>query len=465
MRTDSVIKVIPGERFTPCGLADKCQAKVMFESSSLMRGRERYSILLLDEAFRIVQQEKEVYLVKAGRTEELPYQREDILDVLSHIAAENPSLHQDLPTPTGGFGYLSYEFARFCDSIHLTEKEDPYSQYDAQFIFGHIQLIFDHATDLIYILGLNYDEDEIDLEKQVAETAARIEDFDFNYLIKRESLSQAVIQEDPEGNRRFLQGVEHIKDQITSGNLLQGVLSRRLSIKTDLSAFEAYKQLRSVNPSPYMFYIDFGDFQLFGASPEVMVKVKEGRVTLRPIAGTRRRGKSQREDIALEQELLGDEKECAEHLMLVDLARNDLARVCKPETVSVPEYMSIERYSHVMHIVSEVTGDLSPGVEGPAVVRACFPAGTVSGAPKIRAVETIDRLETERRGFYAGLIGYMEAGGNLDTCISIRTAMRIQDTIILQAGAGIVYDSVAERELEETNEKLRAMAASLGVEV
>jgi anthranilate synthase component 1 len=214
-----------------------------------------------------------------------------------------------------------------------------------------------------------------------------------------------------------------------------------------------------------MFYLDFGGFQLFGASPEVHVKVKEGRAVMRPIAGTRRRGATEAEDRRLEAELLADEKERAEHLMLVDLARNDLGRICVPGSVRVTESMVVERYSHVMHIVSQVEGALPDGVSGIEAIRATFPAGTVSGAPKIRAMEVIDGLEREIRGFYAGIVGYVESGGTLDTCIAIRSALRIGDRLVVQAGAGIVYDSVPEREYEETQAKLGALGKALGVEV
>jgi anthranilate synthase component 1 len=219
------------------------------------------------------------------------------------------------------------------------------------------------------------------------------------------------------------------------------------------------------NPSPYLFYLDFGPYQLFGSSPEVHVKVKDEQVKIRPIAGTRKRGGSREEDRALEAELRGDAKERAEHLMLVDLARNDIGRVCAPGTVEVTDYMSVERYSHVMHLVSEARGTLEPGKTGVDAIRATFPAGTVSGAPKIRAIETIDSLEPVRRGFYAGLVGYVEPGGSLDTCITIRSALKKDDLLVMQAGAGIVYDSVPERELAETEQKLAAMRAAAGIEV
>jgi anthranilate synthase component 1 len=299
----------------------------------------------------------------------------------------------------------------------------------------------------------------------VRETEARLNDLDFNYLSENAEDRKAELIEVPGEKEAFLRGVQQVKEEIIRGNLLQGVLSRRLRIRSHIPALEAYKNLRSSNPSPYLFYLDFRDFQLFGSSPEVQVKVKEGIAEMHPIAGTRRRGSSQEEDLLLAQELRSDEKEKAEHLMLVDLARNDLGRVCAQGSVKVGSFMEVEHYSHVMHLVSKVTGRLSEGRSGPDAIRATFPAGTVSGAPKIRAIEVIDSLEEEPRSFYAGLVGYLEPDGSIDTCITIRSALKIGDCLILQAGAGIVYDSVPERELEETNEKLRALAGSVGLEV
>jgi anthranilate synthase component 1 len=214
-----------------------------------------------------------------------------------------------------------------------------------------------------------------------------------------------------------------------------------------------------------MFFLDFDDYQLFGASPEVHVKVTDGRALMRPIAGTRRRGSTSKEDRSLEKELLADEKERAEHLMLVDLARNDLGRICRPGSVEVTQSYVIERYSHVMHIVSQVEGELEDQRSGNDAIRATFPAGTVSGAPKIRAIETIDGLEPLVRSFYAGIVGYVEPDGTLDSCITIRSGLKKGESLYLQAGAGIVYDSDPEREFEETNQKLRATAKAIGLEV
>ena len=465
VRHDGIIKVVAGERFTPYTLARKLGARAILESSSFQKGKERYSILLVDEAFRITQRDHRVVMKKDGTGYAIKSTHQDILDVLRYFADQQPPLHQDLPIPAGGIGYLSYEFARFCDDMQFRMKQDPLDLPDAEFVFGHIFVVFDHYTDIIYLVGMNYHEHEIDLESRIHETEQKLDDLDFNYLASNGTTKELKLEEREGERERYLSGIESVKHEIVKGNLLQGVLSRRLYVRTDLSALEAYKNLRSANPSPYLFYIDFGEYQLFGSSPEVHVKVKDGEAIIHPIAGTRRRGADAAEDAILEKELLDDAKERAEHLMLVDLARNDLGRFCRSGSVTVDEFMGVERYSHVMHIVSRVSGSLRDGMTGLDAIRATFPAGTVSGAPKIQAVHTIDSLEAEPRKFYAGLVGYMEPGGDLDTCITIRSAMKRGDLLALQAGAGIVYDSTPEREFEETGEKLRALAASVGLEM
>lgn len=466
VRHDGLIRVVPGDKYTPYSLAVKLGAKVILESSSYKKGRERYSLLMLQEAFRVGQRDKEVFLVKDGVEKRVKSTGRDILDVLMYFARQHPDPAQDFPFPAGGIGFLSFEFSRFCDNIKMTKKANNLNLPDSLFLFGHVYAIFDHYTDLIYLLGLNYAESEIDLKAALEAVEARITDGDWAHLDKADqSYTAEVVEPDYDEKSVFMRNVEHIRTEIIAGNLLQGVPSRRLRVRTAMPALEAYRRLRSSNPSPYLFYLDFGDFQLFGASPEVHVKVRDGVAEIRPIAGTRRRGKTEAEDRALEKELLADIKERAEHLMLVDLARNDLGRICQPGSVKVTDYYTIERYSHVMHIVSRVEGKLKDDKLGIDAIRATFPAGTVSGAPKIRAIEILDRIEPEARQFYAGVIGHISPDGSLDTCIAIRSAMKRGDMMYLQAGAGVVYDSNPERELEETNEKLRATARSIGLEV
>ena len=463
---ETVIKVIPGERFTPYGLAMKLGAKVMLESASSKKGRDRYSLLLIQEAFRVSQEGHDVFLNKGGKKFRIKAGHRDVLDVLMYFARQHEDPGQDFPFPAGGVGFLSFEFCRFCDTINLAPKPDPLELPDALFLFGHVFLIYDHYTDLIYLVGLNYKESSVDLEAAIAGVEARINDGDWTSLDPSgTSYPAEIVPQDYDPDETYKKNVEAMRKEVIAGNLLQGVPSRRLLVKTEMPALEAYRRLRSSNPSPYMFYFDFGDFQLVGASPEVHIKVKAGVAEIRPIAGTRRRGKNEKEDLALEAELLADVKERAEHLMLVDLARNDLGRIAQPGTVKVTDSYFIERYSHVMHIVSRVEAKLQPDKQGIDALRASFPAGTVSGAPKIRAIEVIDRLEPVPRRFYSGVVGHLSPDGSLDTCIAIRSVVKKGDTFVLQAGGGIVYDSNPERELEETYEKMRATARSLGLEI
>ena len=460
----SLVRTIPGERFTPYTLALKLQAKVLLESASFVKGRERYSIMLLREAFAIFERGGTIYMKRDGKDFAVKSKGRDILDILLYFANQHSEETFPFPFPAGGIGYLAYEYATKFDTVHLRAKNDELGLPIACFLFGHVFLVFDHYTDSISIVGTNYREHEIDLQQAVDSTVERINDLDFNFMSASDEPVAAVTVESAERGR-YEQGVATVREEIIKGNLLQGVLSRRLAITTGIKALDAYRALRSTNPSPYMFFMDFGTFQLFGASPEVHVKVREDRVIIRPIAGTRKRGETVEEDRQLERDLLADEKEKAEHLMLVDLARNDIGRICTPGSVQVTESMIIERYSHVMHIVSQVEGRLEDGKNGLDAVRATFPAGTVTGAPKIKAMEIVDGLEPDIRGFYAGVIGYVEAGGSLDSCIAIRCAVKRGDLLVLQAGAGIVYDSVPEREFEETSNKLQALATAVGIEV
>ena len=251
------------------------------------------------------------------------------------------------------------------------------------------------------------------------------------------------------------------KEYIFAGDIIQTVLSQRLSTNIKGDVFNLYRGLRTVNPSPYMYYFDFGNFWVVGSSPEVMVRLEGKKAEIRPIAGTRARGKSIEEDLALERELLADEKEKAEHVMLVDLARNDMGRVCESGSVMVSDFMTVERFSHVMHIVSNVSGTLKNGADAFDLFRATFPAGTVSGAPKVRAMQIIDELETTKRALYAGAVGYFDFYGNMDTCIAIRTMLIKGKTAYIQAGGGIVADSVPEKEYQESYNKAAALLKTI----
>ena len=270
------------------------------------------------------------------------------------------------------------------------------------------------------------------------------------------------------GEQAFLRSVDKIKDYIMAGDAMQVVPSQRLSAPFTASPLNLYRSLRRLNPSPYMFFLNLGDFHIVGSSPEVLARLEDGQVTVRPIAGTRRRGKTEEEDLALEQDMLDDPKEIAEHLMLIDLGRNDVGRISKSGTVEVTEKMVVERYSHVMHITSNVVGDVTENMGPIEVLKATLPAGTLSGAPKIRAMEIIDEVEPVKRGVYGGAVGYIGWNGNMDTAIAIRTAV-IKDQILhVQAGAGVVADSKPELEWKETMNKARAVmraAAMVSAEV
>lgn len=460
-RTDMIIKSMPGERYTPFSLANKLGASAILESASFTHGKDRYSILLLQEAFHVVQEPEKVVLYVEGQR--VPLSHSTILEALVAIASQNPLPSEGIPLPGAGIGYLGYEYCQRCDTITLAMQNDTTGLPDAHFVVGHVYIVFDHFTDTIHLFGMNYEEHEIDLQEAVNRIIRRLEDLDFTYLAAPQPpLPCSVVSDEQASHDEFIEGVHIIQNHIVAGDLLQAVLSRRLVLSSREPPLFAYRRLRSKNPSPYLFFIDFGDYQLVGSSPESLVRVKDGVASIRPIAGTRRRGSTVMEDEQLRKELLGDPKERSEHLMLLDLARNDLGRVCIPGSVRVPRNMEVEHFSHVMHIVSDVVGQIDPTNVRPIdVLAAAFPAGTVSGAPKIEAIERLSALEREKRGFYGGAVGYIEPDGDLDFCISIRCALKQDDTWTLQAGAGIVYASQPEREWEETNEKLGALRAIL----
>jgi len=468
-RTDAVKISIPGDRFTPFSLAKKLGALAVLESASFAHGKDRYSILLLDEAFRIIQDDLGISFIINGDRKRYDQtdivigdKTPDILDVLLYVAEQNSVPSEGIPLPGSGIGYLSFEFCARCDTIRMQKQRDDLQIPESAFIVGHLYIVFDHFTETIHIFGLNYAEHEINLEKAVKDITKRLTDLDFSYLAPPAQNEACTIVTDIESSKKeYIEKVIALKKHIVAGDIVQAVPSRRLQLKCDVEALEVYRRLRSINPSPYMFLLDFGEFQLVGASPESLVRVREGKAAIHPIAGTRRRGKNSAEDEKLKEELAADPKERAEHLMLVDLARNDLGRVCESGSVEVTSFMEAELYSHVIHLVSEVTGKLAQNKKPIEVLRSSFPAGTVSGAPKISAIEILSGLEKSKRNFYAGSVGYVASSGDLDFCIAIRCALKQDDLWTLQAGGGIVHASDPEREWEETNEKLGSMRAVL----
>jgi anthranilate synthase component I len=364
----------------------------------------------------------------------------------------------------GALGYLSFDAARYFERLPLPER-DPLKLPDAAFMDVDTLLVFDHVRRTIRLLTHVWPETDPQTARRAAER--RLDDLEERLTAGlpsgRSPLSVAGgawVSSVERG--RFEDMVRAGKHYIRSGDIFQVVLSQRFSTPLVGDAFSLYRRLRRVSPSPYMYYLDFGDHQLVGASPELLLQVEGSRITARPIAGTRRRGSSEEEDQALARELEGDEKEQAEHLMLVDLARNDIGRVAAPGSVRVERFMQTERFSHVMHLVSDVTGELRDGYTALDALKAAFPAGTVSGAPKIRAMQIIAELEGERRGPYAGAVGFVNTRGDVEMAITIRTGVVVGGTLSVQAGAGIVADSSPEAEFEETLNKARAMLAAGG---
>jgi len=374
----------------------------------------------------------------------------------------------NLPRFCGGaVGYLSYETATRFDELP-SPANDPLGLPESLFMFVDTMLVFDHATHKIKVLShVHLDSD---IEQSYQNAVGKIDNLidRLSHALEPSQNKTALTLSKASSNLssnfskdEFEASVEKIKQYITSGEAIQVVLSQRLAQPTSAAPFEIYRALRTLNPSPYMFFLNFTDFCIIGASPEILVRVEDGMVMTRPLAGTRPRGKSLDEDIILEQELRNDEKERAEHIMLVDLGRNDIGHVSEPGTVEVSDLMDVERYSHVMHLVTHVQGKLRHDLDAFDALQACFPAGTVSGAPKIRAMEIIAELEPEKRGPYAGAVGYFSFSGNMDMAIAIRTMVATKGTAYVQAGCGIVYDSIPEREYQETMNKAQALLKAI----
>jgi len=402
---------------------------------------------------------------------------EDILDILKaelekFQVAEVPGL----PRFVGGAaGYLGYDVVRYFERLPET-AERVLDFPDAVFLLADTLVVFDHARHQLMILANAYlnGGGEDDVAQSYVEAIQRIERVSERLLRPLPAIPRRTGHRFTNGRgaqtlksnkeqETFEAMVRQAKEYIAAGDIFQVVLSQRLEQKTNAHPFAIYRALRMLNPSPYMFYFDFGqyDFQVIGASPEMHVRLEDGLAHVRPIAGTRWRGQDEAEDVALEKELLADEKERAEHVMLVDLGRNDLGRVSEYASVNVRDLMVVERYSHVMHIVSHVEGKLLPDKDAFDLMRATFPAGTVSGAPKVRAMEIIEELEAERRGPYAGAVGYFSHDGSMDTCITIRTMLVQGETVYVQAGAGIVADSDPTREHQECMNKALALMVAI----
>ncbi|MGB2661705.1 MAG: anthranilate synthase component I [Candidatus Omnitrophota bacterium] len=425
----------------------------------------RYSFLGSNPSLIIESKGKDVAFIRGKKIDKRTAE-DPISEIKSFMEKFRFVSVKGLPRFCGGLvGYLGYDMIRFIEDIPDKNPEE-FDIPDLQLVLTDTILIFDHVDHKIKVVsnslvekddpGEAYDKACKKIDR-IAEKLKAPASEPKETKVKRTSHEV----ESNFSEKDFCDIVEQAKEYIRAGDIIQVVLSQRLKKKTEAAPFSIYRALRSINPSPYMYYLNFGENKIVGSSPEILVRCEDGIVEVRPIAGTRKRGVNEEEDLKLEKELLADPKERAEHIMLVDLGRNDIGRVCDFSSVEPREVMRIERYSHVMHIVSDVVGKLNKDKDIYDLIRATFPAGTVTGAPKIRAMEIIDELENIRRGPYAGCVGYISFSGNIDMCITIRTILMNEKTAHMQAGAGIVLDSKPEMEYQETLNKAKAMIKAI----
>jgi len=469
-----VYKEILADTDTPVSAAMKLGGTPSFLLESVVGGEKwaRYSFLG-SRPSRVIKSRGNKIEIIDDATETKIFETEDPLEFIKREIIQYKSVSVlGLPRFYGGLvGYIGYDMVRYFESIpdeHRPGLELP----DMFFMVSDTVVIFDNLKGKIKVVSNTHVKNKSP-EDAYREAEEKIED-----IIERLRQSEMRSQKNRSmfDIQRSTKDFEHLgygssfvtkesfenavlrgKDYIMSGDIVQVVLSQRFERETYVNPFDIYRALRVINPSPYMYYIDTGDAKLVGSSPEILVRLEGRKVILRPIAGTRKRGETEEEDSVLEEELKKDPKEIAEHIMLVDLGRNDVGRVAEIGSVKVTELMNVEKYSHVMHLVSNVEGTLKDGLDAFDVLRACFPAGTVTGAPKVRAMEIIEELEPMRRGPYAGAVGYLSYSGNMDTCITIRTLVIKDNKVYVQAGAGIVADSIPDREYTETVSKAMGM--------
>lgn len=433
----------------------------------------RYSFLGGEPSILFQTKGHEVTIEYLSTGEKVRKEYDDPLKALEELMQNYQPVKVDgLPEFHGGaVGYMTYDMVRFVEELP-DDNEDEMQLPDSLFMIAETVLIFDHVNHQIKVVANAHIDGDVDAA--YTDAIRKIDDLvdklttasDISTIRNREQVPEHLPDPIPDPQSNFTKSayedvVKRAKEYIAAGDIIQVVPSQRFSRPISVDSFDVYRALRVVNPSPYMYYLKCGGFEIVGASPEMMVRVEDGIVQTVPIAGTRPRGKSAEEDRALEEELLNDPKERAEHVMLVDLGRNDLGRVCEYHSVKVTDLMIIERFSHVMHIVSHVVGKLRENLSAFDVIRACLPAGTLSGAPKIRAMEIIDELESSRRGTYGGAVGYFSFSGSADTAITIRTAVVKDGTAYVQAGGGVVADSVPENEYYETVSKAWAMLTAI----
>lgn len=472
-----VYRQLTGDGLTPVSAFRRIErGSPSFLFESVVGGEKvgRYSFLGTEPFLRFEARGREARVTRPGDRAEVPWtpcddpfaELEKILD--RYKATPMPGL----PRFTGGaVGFASYDSVRYTENLPDAPPDDR-GLPDLSFALFDRMVLFDHVRKTVLVVAQAHIEPGADPREAYDRASARVDELVARLAEPGPELPLMDVDGDgpitriPESNftrEQYEDVVRHCQEYIRAGDIFQVVPSQRFKRETTADAFDIYRVLRVVNPSPFLFYLDQGDFQLVGCSPEILVRVEDGTVTVRPIAGTRRRGRDEAEDRALAEELLADPKERAEHIMLVDLGRNDVGRVAVPSTVKLGDLMTVERYSHVMHITSNVTGTLAEGKTAFDALRAGLPAGTVSGAPKIRAMQIIDEVEPQRRGPYAGAVGYIDFTGNMDTCIALRTLVLVDHTAYVQAGGGVVYDSVPADEYDETVNKASGLLKAIEI--
>jgi len=432
----------------------------------------RYSFLGSSPDSVLIYKNKKAFLYERGKIKEELKGRDIFEKVQNAVSKFKPVKIAGLPPFHGGaVGYFCYDVVSEVEPTVIQPEKMPLDTPDAFFIFTDTLLAFDRVRHVIQIIANIKIDGQKTTSEYYDEAIEKIQNLREKLKSSPNKLPFAEIPKElkqiiPHSNKTFSEFkrmVEKTKKYIYDGDIIQAVISQRFSTPIKVSALSLYRAIRILNPSPYMFIINCGDHSLVGASPEVHAKCINGEITVRPIAGTRKRGENEEDDKKLAEELLADPKERAEHIMLVDLARNDIGRVAEKSSVKVEKLLIIEKYSHVMHIVSNVKGQLAKGLKADSVMRSTFPAGTLSGAPKVRAMQIISELEKERRGPYGGAVAYYSYEGNLDSCITIRTALLKNKMAYVQSGAGIVADSVPEKEYEETKNKAMAMMKAIAI--
>lgn len=462
----------PASIFIKAGGLEK--KSFLLESIEGAKNLSRYSFIGMDNEKLINFSEGYFELKKIDNKKNIKITTDRPMDELQKMMSDfhlykNPELDHFVG---GAVGYLSYDLVKYFDKIPLPGEE---SLYPEMLLFlTDLIIVFDHIFNKMKIIATVKIDSSVSPQKAYALSVSKIEELERKIFSDNINLTNSNFYFPANKNNNlelksnfkkedFMDSVEKAKRHIVNGDIFQIVLSQRFFVDSFSDSFNIYRALRTVNPSPYMYFLNFQDFKMIGSSPEPLLKIKGKKVMTFPIAGTRKRGDSKREDNCLIRELKNDEKEKAEHNMLVDLARNDLGRVCEFGSIKVAKYMYIEKYSHVMHLVSRLEGVLKNDKTIYDALRSAFPAGTLSGAPKIRAMQIISELEPGRRGPYGGIVGYFSYDGDLDCCITIRTALLRDNTVYIQSGAGIVYDSDSEKEYEETVNKASALLKAIRI--